>query len=274
MIAWLVLLTACYPLWRAWLANRPTTLLQAVNWSVVAWAAWACALVPGAAETPAGVALVYLALCLTGCGGVAVLGARRPGVAAWNFVLVGLLAVMLLPLAESLIASRPLPLAGPRAVFLAGTLAVCLLNYLPTRLASAALVLAGACALEVISLVDAGLLGSRQTFAVGLGPWLVALTPWLAYSSWRWRPPAAAEFDRLWLDFRDRFGLFWAQRLREQFNSSAAHAGWRVHLRWRGLRLEPGTHLPEPGVQMAMVTTLRALMKRFGMDEGPEQGKT
>jgi hypothetical protein len=40
--------------------------------------------------------LRYLALCLTGCVGVAVLGARRPGVGAWDFVLLGLLAVLLL----------------------------------------------------------------------------------------------------------------------------------------------------------------------------------
>src|SRR5947209_2243184 len=168
MIGWFLFLSGFYPLWRAWQANRRTTLLQAVNWSVVAWASWAWALLPGAGDSPAGGTLGYLALCLTGCAGVAVLGARRPGVGAWNFVLVGLLAVLLLPLAERLRAPGPLPLAGPRAVFLAGTLAVgILLNYLPTRLAAAAGLLALACALEVVLLVDPALLGSRQTSAAG-----------------------------------------------------------------------------------------------------------
>ena len=59
-------------------------------------------------------ALGYTALSLTGCAGVAVLGARRPGVGPWNFVLLGLLAVMLLPLAEGLLSRGALHLAGPR----------------------------------------------------------------------------------------------------------------------------------------------------------------
>jgi hypothetical protein len=276
MIGWLFFLTGSYPLWRAWLANRRTTLLQAVNWSVVAWAAWAWALCPGAGDTPTGSTLVYVALCLTGCAGVAVLGARRPGVGAWNFVVVVLLAVMLLPLAESLIAAGPLPLAGPRTVFLAGTLAVSiLLNYLPTRLAPAAGLLALACAIEVILVVDPALLGSRKALAAALSPWLLALTPWVALGCWHRRPAPAAAFDFEWLDFRDRFGLFWGQRVREQFNRSAAHAGWAVQLRWSGLRLQPGASVPGPAVQAAMVATLRALMKRFGTEEEAlERGKT
>jgi hypothetical protein len=186
-----------------------------------------------------------------------------------------LLAVMLLPLAESLIAAGPLPLAGPRTVFLAGTLAVCiLLNYLPTRLAPSAGLLALACAIEVVLVVDPVLLGSRNALAAALSPWLLALTPWVAYGCWQRRPAPASEFDRLWLDFRDRFGLFWGQRLREQFNRSAAHAVWSVHLRWSGLRLEPGASVPGPAVQAAMVATLRALMKRFGTEEEAlERGK-
>jgi len=37
---------------------------------------------------------------------------------------------------------------------------------------------------------------------------------WLC--QWR-RGEEASEFDRLWLRFRDRWGLFWSQRVREQF---------------------------------------------------------
>ena len=73
-----VFLSGGIPLAWSWRANRHTTLVHALNWAVAAWLAWAgLALTPeeqGAGATTAR----YLALCLTGCAGIAVLGARRP----------------------------------------------------------------------------------------------------------------------------------------------------------------------------------------------------
>src|SRR5262249_20953916 len=102
---WLFFLTGAFPLVRAWRANRRASPGHALGRAVAAWAAGgglmrlAAASGPVPGLTPAR----YLALCLTACAGVAVFGARRPGVAAWNFVLLGLLAVLLLPLAEGLV---------------------------------------------------------------------------------------------------------------------------------------------------------------------------
>jgi hypothetical protein len=263
-VGWLVLLSAAYPLARAWWANRQTTLLQAVSWAAAAWALWLWALFP-ATVGAASVLAPYLALSVTGCAGVAVLGAQRPRVGAWNFVVLGLLAVMLLPLVESLVMGSDLLLTAPRAVFLVGMLAVCILiNYLPTRLAPAALLLGAGCAVQVAALSDPAVFRDRADAAAVAGCLLVGLAPWAAYERIVRRPRPVAEFDRLWLDFRDRFGLFWAQRLRDQFNRAAAHAGWPAYLRWRGLRLQPGARLPAPAVQAAMLDALRGLMKRFG----------
>src|SRR5262245_4098557 len=104
-LVWLIFWTGAYPLWQAWRANRRTTLLHAVNWTIASWAAWGLALALVSVQRPvAGLVARYCALCLTGCAGVAVLGARRPGVGAWNFVVVGLLGVQLLPLAEGAVA--------------------------------------------------------------------------------------------------------------------------------------------------------------------------
>ena len=74
----LVWLTDVYPLWRAWQANRQTSLRQAVSWAIASWAGWGLALA-GAARWPAlmATASCYFALSLTGCAAVAVLGARR-----------------------------------------------------------------------------------------------------------------------------------------------------------------------------------------------------
>lgn len=261
-VSWLILLTGAYPFVRAWRANRQTTLLPALSWALAAWAAWGLALFAeslGPGTDP--VALRFVALCLTACALVGVLGARRPGVGPWNFVLLGLLAVLLLPLAEGL---GELHLTWPRVLFLAGTLAVGVLNYLPTRLGPAALLLGAGCGLELAAVLPGAGAPEALRRLLPVAGLLLALGPWAAWGQLRGRPAPAAEFDRLWLAFRDRFGLVWGQRLREQFNRSAAHAGWPVVLRWAGLRLTPGAPLPPPEVQDEIVATLKALVQRFG----------
>jgi hypothetical protein len=252
VISLLVLLADAYPLARAWRANRHTSLAHVVVWAAGAWAGWVGVVVLGVLRGPAGglEAARLVALALTGCAGVAVLGARRPGVTAWNGVVAGLLAVMLLPLAERLLAGGTL--RDPvRVVFVAGTLAVGVLNYLPTRLAPAALVLGAGCAWEAAALLVPG--ATPGDWRGWLG---VALTPWLAQVAWARRPAPASALDRLWLDFRDRFGLVWGQRLREQFNRAAANAGLPARLAWAGLR-------PRGAADEAALAALRALLKRF-----------
>src|SRR5262249_17294056 len=128
MAASLILLTGVIPLIVAWRRDWRTTLVHPLGWATTAWAAWLVAFALGASDSSVA---RYVALCLTGCAGVAALGARRPGATAWNFVILGLLAVLLLPLAEGLGQLRLDPL---RVVFLSATLAVGVLNYLPTRL--------------------------------------------------------------------------------------------------------------------------------------------
>jgi hypothetical protein len=261
VVAWIILLAGVYPIARAWLANRQTSLLHAVYWLLLAWLGWLAALARGSGH-PAQELGVYVALCLTGCAGMAVLGARRPAATAWNFVVLALLAVNLLPLAEGLVTGKTLQLGGLRAICIAGTIAVGILNYLPTRLAAASLLLLAGAGLEF-----AVLLHVLERPASDLGGYLIAFVPWVAWAAARSQPLAASQFDRLWLDFRNRFGFVWAQRLRDQFNRSAANNRWRVVLRWQGLRLLPGTTAPEEPDQEEMLSTLRALMKRFGPEE-------
>jgi hypothetical protein len=256
-LAWgLLLLTGFAPLTAALRGNRRTTLRQPLLWALAAQAAWTGvawgdAFGPGR-DTPVG---RYAALCLTGCAGVAVLGARRPGAGAWNFVIVGLLAVLLRPLLEG---RGEFHLETAHWLFLAVTLAVPLVNYLPTRLAPAVVSLAAACTLETL-----GLAGAVEPEVVRpVGQALLVVTPWLAWAVLRRRDETATEFDRLWRSYRDRFGFVWGQRMREQFNRAAAHAGWPVVLRWGGLR--PTGDPPEAA---ALQATLRAVLKRFTTEE-------
>jgi hypothetical protein len=266
-VCWFILLTGLYPLWQAWRINRKTSLIHAVNWSIVSWAGWAMAL--GVADQwPAAIATAgcYVALCLTGCAGIAVLGARRPGVGPWNLVVVGLLAVNVLPWAEGMATGGGLQLGLLRIICIAATIAVGILNYLPTRLAPAALLLMLGCFFEFTALLLSQEQGRAPSPYLQMGWLSLAYVPWLAYWSVEGGQKARSEFDKVWLDFRDRFGFVWGQRLREQFNRSAFHAGWSVVLRWQGLRLRPGSNLPEPPVQAEMLETLRRLMNRHGAE--------
>jgi hypothetical protein len=259
----LAVATAAWPLGRTWWANRQTTLLQAVLWAAGAWVAWLLVFLGAAAHYDADVALGrHMALALTGCAGVAVLGARRPGVGPWNFVVCGLLAVLLLPIAEGW--GRP-RLDLPPLLFLGATLVVGLLNYLPTRLGLAALLLAGGCGLEFALLAAPRLPeqgGGWMEPAAGL---CLALAPWAGLLLLGRSSAAGGEdFDALWLDFRNRFGAVWGLRVREQFNRSAANAGWPVTLQWHGLAVNEGA---TPPPRQELLEKLRALLKRFGPEE-------
>lgn len=267
----LFFLTGIYPIGCALRANRGTTLLHAIFWALAAWIVWMAVICVGAWQKEPEVNwLRFLALGLTGCASIAVLGARRPGVGAWNFVILGLLVVMIFLWFEGRLAEDDLILHRVRTVVLASTVAIGVLNYLPTRLAPAAVLLAIGCALEMSAISKSELLTGRIEASQLMARLMLAVVPWVAYVRMRRQPIPRSrfEFDQVWLRFRDRYGMFWAQRLREQFNQSAHNANWPVVLRWQGLRVSPGAPPPSPGVRRAMKVNLRALMKRF---EAPER---
>jgi hypothetical protein len=266
VLAWAILVTGAYPLGRAWWVCRRTTLVHAVAWAVAAWAAWTGTVLLAWLQPATDPLLArYFALCLTGCAALAVLGARRPGVGAWNFVIGVLLAVLLLPVARGMGSVR---LEWHYLFLLAGTLAVGVLNYLPTRLGPAALLLGVGCAIELVNVLPRESVPDSIERMLPVGWMLLALGPWAAVLQVQPRPLPPAEFEQLWLAFRDRFGLVWGQRLREQFNRAAANAGWPVVLRWTGLRIRPGEDVPGPAVREEIVATLRALLKRFSLEDG------
>lgn len=246
------------PLGMALWANRRTALAHALVWALAAWAIWTATAVVVTADSPQLHPLRYVALCLTGCAGVAVFGARRPHVLAWNFVVVALLAVMLLPLAETHFLGTQ-SAEGLRTFFLGATIAVSCINYLPTRLAPAALALFVVCEME---LLFPRVLSLNEQF-----DWwifldaLLAFLPWLAWVCSRKREAGSA-FNRLWLNFRDRWGALWALRAREQFNLAAQNAGWPVTLGWWGLASAQGARqFPED--ERKYLVTLEGVLQRF-----------
>ncbi|HEY1377594.1 MAG TPA: hypothetical protein VGF55_12415 [Gemmataceae bacterium] len=237
----IVVFAAIVPLAAAVRANRSTSLIHATVWAVVAWAGWL------AAATSEAAAASHVALVLTGCAGVAVLGARRPGAAAWNFVVLGLLVVLLLPLLEAAALNTPLHPGTFRTVFLAVLLGTTVMNYLPTRLAAAAVLLGVGCGWQL-----ADVLGGRAGNEVAAG--CVGLATWFGWLGWRATPNRESAGDRRWRDFRDRYGFVWGQRVRDQFNRAAVNAGLACELRWTGFHPQCGAAAQE---------LLEALTKRF-----------
>jgi hypothetical protein len=246
----ILMVVGLLPIGLALWANRATSLFHALVWTLIAWLGWGSAFLIAGDENAGFEPSRYAALCLTGCAGVAVLGARRPHVFAWNFVVLGLFAVMVLPLAETHIIGTQ-SLGGLRIFFIAGTIAVGILNYLPTRLAPTAALLMLVCSFEVALLY----LPAKLPRLDGL----LTAVPWIAWGCLKFDDSQRSGFDRLWLSFRDRWGFVWSQRVREQFNHAAEHAGWPVKLTWQGLVRETAA----PTNEEKYWATLHATMQRF-----------
>jgi hypothetical protein len=254
--ALIILLGAAWPMAIAWQATAATTLRSSLLWAAVAWAAWLAALATGTELA------TYTALGLSGCAGVAVLGARRPGVGAWNFVVAGLLAVFLLPVAQGWGTPR---IETIHVAFLGATLAVPVLNYLPTRLAAAFLLCGVGCATQLARIAAMPL----AEWQLAAGQLCLAAGPWVGLLVRRTRRASSA-FDQVWVGFREKFGFVWAQRSREQFNRAAGNAGWSARLRWHGLaRVSEGVTPHEAD----LLRTLGAVLKRFG-PEVPQEHQT
>lgn len=260
-----LIIVGLIPLLTAWRANRHTSLAHALIWMIAAWLSWGIAFVFGNLEEPGLEPSRYCALCLTSCAGVAVLGARRPQFGAWNFVVLGLFAVMIWPLVETLVLGKD-TIDELRMFFLAATAAVGVLNYLPTRFAPAVVWWLPTCAGEIALLyAPSWFPGQGETMLLHA---LVLATPWIGWLCLWQRARDQTAGDRLWLGFRDRWGLFWSQRVREQFNNTAQHAGWPVKLAWQGLVIPAGRIRPTAAEEEQILAALGAVLQRFVAKNG------
>ncbi len=266
IVTLLVLLSAAYPLWRMKRSLSNTSLNHSASWLFVAWAAWVAAEGLPLVAAPAR-PLRYFALALTACYVVAVLGARRPGLATWNIVVVGLLVTLLLPVLQQPWSDGSWQLESPWEFFVGAILALGCLNYLPTSAAMLAGVASVGFCVHLFSLTAPPYLEEIPKAAAWLHhlQWFGIFAVWGVFFL---RRASAAEHtpDGVWRRFRDYYGLVWAKRVQEQFNAAAKNAGWHVRLDWiNGLQAEPG-HLPPSAEQEAvMLQTLQATMKRFGI---------
>jgi hypothetical protein len=253
---------------------RGTTLTAPTLWWMAAALALAvveAAIASGrlAPATLAGSLWRYTAAVGTFCPLVAVLGAKRPQDRGWQWVLAALWLVLLVPVAQAIVApgGTRLELFAAWQWLLWGFIAMGLLNYLPTRFAISALLAAAG----QYRLFDgaAGQLAepaaSRATLW-GLG---LLVAAWIAgeVAAATSRPsPTLLPQSRRWLAFRDAWGAFWAIRVLQRVNESAELGGWPIRLQWSGVATASDAAIVDelpPDLEAALDQSLDNLLRRF-----------
>jgi hypothetical protein len=251
-----------------------TTLLGAWWWALLALVLWSGLELAASARLAEGSVVAPLrlaAIVLSFCPLVALLGAKRPQYAAWNFVVLSLWAIVALPAAENLFLhrGREVAMGDARGWFLWMLILLGPINFVPTRFWMPAIMLAGG---QIIALSPHLPLLRREVVRdssmVGLLVATCALgAAWLITQK---RSRAANRYDRVWLDFRDSFGLLWGLRVQERINAVAKQESWDLELTWSGFQ-SPSTGKPlveVPAViEPALRTSLKGLLRRFTSKE-------
>ncbi len=254
---------------------RETTLVGAQGWfaagllaiaAVEVWLAWAGERGGATAAEP----LRYGAATLTFCPLMALLGAKRPQDRAWHFIVASLWVVLALPALHVGLLRPGQTLAIPPALawFMLGLVAIGFLNRLLTPAWLGGLLFAGgqtsllAGHLPLVANVPE--IERYPRVLIGLG--LIAAAAVLSWWASCRRRTNAEPLDRLWLEFRDLFGVFWALRLAERVNSAAAVTKSDLVLRWSGFQTTAGGRIKEslsPDAIRLLRQGLENLLRRF-----------
>ena len=227
------LVTAAGPWLWGWGRVRSTSLTHAWFWLLLGGVAVAC-LTPFAHAGGPLRPLRYVALVVLATFPLAVLGAVRPRLSAWSFVLVGWLAAASLPLLQVSWRSPAWYLDGAWLAFLGGVWIVGVVNYLPTRFGLPVSLVGCALGWNVWQMrlgaeTDPVLEIMLLQLALAGGAW------WAWWLARRHEETRESDVDRLWFRVRNLFGVTWASRIQQQTQAAAHHAGLEGRLTWFGL---------------------------------------
>jgi hypothetical protein len=272
-------------------------------WSTTLRAAWCWAvltlIVLAAVETLLGLLtghshanaqnLRFAAALLVFTPTMALLGAKRPQNAAWQFVVVTLWGVLTLPAFELWMRGRgeELVIDPIRSWFLVVMIIVGVVNHLPTRFGLAVAQAAAAQAVLVWSHLP--FVGSSE---IHLPLWLACglfLTSALTARHAAGRAPRDSHsglnvpvmrsWSFVWREFRDWFGTVWGVRVMERINATAIMNHSPLRLGWDGFHWSDSTEIQEgepmtPQIaaeqQTAIEQSLRNLLRRFVTSEWVE----
>jgi hypothetical protein len=256
---------------------RGTTLSAPALWAVAA--ALGVAVVeaslawPGPALDPMSASLWrYAAAAGTFCPLMGVLGAKRPQDRGWQWVVLSLWIILLVPAMQAVAArsGHRLELYGAWQLLLAALIAMGLLNYLPTRFALAAVLFAIGQSLllgRYLVSINANDQGWR---IVGLALILAAAAAAIVIARWRigagadgGESSSIARSNARWFVFRDGWGAFWGLRVMQRVNQTAELSGWPVRLEWWDGFAPVNDETRDPQMAAQIQQTLDSLLRRF-----------
>ena len=266
------------PVWlTCWKAADGTALRAALVWAALAIALGMLAQVVSWNELlgsgrPWTGRLTYLMVLAVLAALMSVLGARSPGGGAWAILMVLLVVVLLIPWLEAGGRVRraqglgSFHLDSPWNLFYGLLVVAGITNYLPTRYGAAALAMGAGLLLEYLGLTRTEWTAATRAAIWPAVAWTLALGCGLAAWSAGSSSTAGTNLERLWLWFRDHWGVVWALRIQERFNRTAELGRWPMRLTWFGLAPSsstgpgrPGPLPPPPDAE----ATLRGLIRRF-----------
>jgi hypothetical protein len=256
---------------------RGTTVTGAGAWLVVALVAWILTAVLQSTlpfrgpETLPGIStrLNYFSLTLWLTPLVSVLGAKRPGVRFWNFfVLVPMLLMLNWPAFSAerdVLLNTRLDLEAPALMGFFVVLLMVLGNYFGTIFTFPALLFCGALALGLCAgsrslpnLTSSGLL-DRAIVSL-----LLAGSIFWSRLILKRETKQRQGYERVWLDFRDWFGILWTRRVMDRLNQSAQSEGWQARLTLDRIEWERDlTDEQRAATQEKMDHAFRWIFRRF-----------
>lgn len=282
-----LLASLVWPTALAWNRARGTALRPAVAWWGIAIALGIVGQLVGLGEDagtgrPGSGHWVYVSALASLAALISVLNARSPGGGAWAILMGLLVLVFLLPWLEGSGLARTergwerLRLAAPWTLFFGLLVLAGVTNFLPTRYGPAAGWLGLGFVLIYLAMTRTDWPVDRRGAAWWLFPWTQAAATWSAWRRSGRRGPARSELERIWLRFRDHWGVVWALRVQERFNRSAESLRWPIRLGWQGVEPAIGVEATSP-VPAEAAATLVGLLRRFAdpariAEDGPGEG--
>jgi hypothetical protein len=217
-------------------------------------------------------ALLFAAAASSFCPLMSLLGAKRPQDRGWPVVVVSLWAILILPVAESLVLrDGQMPdVQGARSWFMLILIGLGIANFLATRFWFPAILFGGG---QVLMLADSlpvirELVDTSPTIA-GFSCCAVACI--VALQLARRGSHAVGSLNIVWRDYRDAFGLLWGLRVAEQVNIAARTSDWPLTLRWQGFVDERGETLDwnslSDETRQALHQIIQNLLRRFVSSE-------
>lgn len=200
---------------------------------------------------------------------VSVLGAKKPGVRFWNyFVVIPMLLMLNWPVIVQGVGTHGIQVLNLEPPALMGIFVVLLMvlgNYFGTVFTLPAILY---CCGVLISLTPSSQSLPQISEFPAMAHCLSSLLFVGALFSSRRRYYVSqrdrAGYDRIWLDFRDWFGILWARRVMERLNQTADKEEWSARLTLEGIQWDSEQSLEcRKQTQEKLDHALRWILRRF-----------